>query len=96
MKNIADFLAKFKIIPDPKKEKVLILGYLQEFFTTIHFEKLDFTDQNIEIKGNNLQIKAHPVLKNLIFSKKADLIEFLNIKNKETQKDLIYKDIMFI
>lgn len=74
MKNIEEFLQKFKLIPNP-------LNYKRDISTIIESiikQKIDIKD--IKIQGNNLILKVHPVVKNLIFIKKEEILKEILVK----------------
>lgn len=74
MKGISDFLAKFKVIPNPKDEKKIIASIVNEEIK----QNLEDLENSIEIKGTSIQIEVHPAFKNLIFQRKIDILDKLN------------------
>lgn len=74
MKGISDFLAKFKVIPDPKDEKKIIA----EIVCGEINQSIEGLVSLIEVKGALIQIDVHPAFKSLIFQHKTDILEKLN------------------
>lgn len=72
MKGISDFLAKFKVIPDPRNEKKIIIEIIS---TEI---KQELPESCVEVKGSIIQIDVHPAIKNLIFQRRIEILEKLN------------------
>jgi hypothetical protein len=86
MKGISDFLAKFKIIPDPKDEKKIIASIISEEIKQVieDFENL------IDVKNSSIQLNIHPAYKNLIFQHKIDILEKIN---KRFNGEKVFKNI---
>ena len=86
MKGIEEFLAKFKVIPNPKDEKSLILEViLSELKINNQTEKLQIDENSVEIRKTAIYLNIHPVFKNLIFQKKAYLLDKINERFKENR-----------
>ena len=82
MKGIEEFLAKFKVIPNPKDEKSLILEVI---LSELHIKELQVNESSVEIKKTSIHLNIHPAFKNLIFQKKAYLLDKINEKFKENR-----------
>ena len=69
MKNISDFLKKFKIIPDPAKDK--------EKTAQLIFEKtgIKINPSEIQIKKDILFLSCHSAIKTALYMKKTLLLE---------------------
>ncbi len=74
MKGISDFLAKFKIIPDPKDEKKIIV----EIINNIIGHSLN--EEIVEVRGSSISLHIHPALKSLIFQHKNNILDALNVR----------------
>lgn len=74
MKGISEFLAKFKIIPNPRDEKRKIAEIISK---TLGQEEL-IDEKSLEIKGFSVFIDVHPAIKNLIFQKKDEILQEIN------------------
>lgn len=87
MKEISDFLAKFKIIPNPKDEKKIIATIINEEIK----QNLGELENLIEIKNSTIQVEIHPAYKNLIFQHKIDILEKINkrFNGEKTFKNII-------
>jgi len=68
IKKLDDFLAKFKIIKDPRLEKEDIADLISQ----IVGKKIKADE--VKIQGKNLVIRAHPALKSIIFMKKDKVL----------------------
>lgn len=98
MKGISDFLAKFKVIPNPADEKKIIAsivsGILKEKKNSTNdienFSAL-VLEENIEIKGYIICILIHPAIKNLIFQYKTSILEKINTR---FNGEKVFKNIM--
>ncbi len=75
MKNIADFLNKFKIIVKNKSD-------LKEIVTGVFFEetKIKLEDSDYKIKNGTIYLNIKPIYKNEIFFKKEKILEKINSK----------------
>ncbi|MCF7865784.1 MAG: hypothetical protein K9M11_04785 [Candidatus Pacebacteria bacterium] len=76
MKGISDFLAKFKVIPDPKDEKKI----LAEIINAEIKQNIEDLETLIEVKNYSIEINVHPAIKNLIFQHKSDILEKINTR----------------
>lgn len=74
MKEISDFLAKFKIIPDPKDEKKIIASIIIEEIK----QPIEDLENLIDVKNSSIHISVHPAYKNLIFQRKIEILEKIN------------------
>lgn len=83
MKNIEDFLKKFKIIKDPSRNKEDIIAIIKAHCGCV------VDKNNLTLQGKKLIIQAHPTVKNLIYLKKETLLEQLKINNPEVVIDTI-------
>ena len=72
MKGIADFLSKFKVIPDPRDEKKIIVSIVNEVI------KLDLAEECVDVNLYTIKIAAHPAFKGLIFQNKEVILEKIN------------------
>lgn len=72
MKGISDFLAKFKVIPNPKDEKRIIASIVSDIISQ------EVTEDSIEIQSYYIKINMHPAFKSLIFQKKESILELIN------------------
>ena len=86
MKGISDFLAKFKVIPNPADEKKIIASIVND---VLKEKRVDTSD--IEIKGYMICILIHPAIKNLIFQHKTDILEKINTR---FNGEKVFKNIM--
>ncbi len=77
MKGIADFLAKFKVIPNPRDEKKVIA----EIVSGVIGQTVE--EDSIEVQKTSIFLDIHPALKNLIFQKKEEILQKLNDRFKE-------------
>lgn len=85
MKGISDFLAKFKVIPNPRDEKKIIVEIIGNEI------KQELNEDVVEIKGSTIQLGIHPALKNLVFQHKIEILEQLNkrFNGEKTFKNII-------
>ena len=83
MKNISDFLKKFKIIPDPSKEKERIAQVIFEK-TGIKIEVSD-----IQVKKEVVYLNCHSAIKTALYMKKALVLKGLS----EMTPPLMIEDI---
>lgn len=85
MKGISDFLAKFKVIPNPKDEKRIIVEIIKGEINQ------EIPDDLVNIDGSWIRIDIHPAIKNLIFQHKIDILEHINkrFNGEKTFKNII-------
>ncbi len=83
MKNIGDFLSKFKIIRSPKQNREEVVKLIKEV------TDIEISEDEIKISNKTLFIQSHPALKNAIFLKK----EFLLNQIKEKLPDIQVVDL---
>ncbi len=83
MKNIEEFLKKFKLIPNPLNYKTDIIVIIEN----VTKQKIDVN--NIKLQGNNIVLKVHPIVKNLIFIKKEEILKEISIKIPNRKIDSI-------
>jgi hypothetical protein len=85
MKGISDFLAKFKIIPNPQDEKKIIAEIISGQI------KQEIIEDSVDVKGVTIQLDIHPALKNLIFQHKIEILEQINkrFNGEKTFKNII-------
>lgn len=83
MKNISDFLKKFKIIPDPSKEK--------ERITQVIFEKTGIKIEvaDVQVKKEIVYLSCHSAIKSALYIKKALILKGLS----EMVPPLVIEDI---
>jgi len=72
MKGISDFLAKFKVIPNPADEKKIIVSIVSEVI------KQEISEENIEIQSYTIKVNIHPALKGLVFQNKEAILKQIN------------------
>lgn len=72
MKNLADFLQKFKAIRDPSLDKKIIAYVIKQTCG------VDIEPSNIKIKNFVIQISEHPAIKTSIYMKKQSILELIN------------------
>ena len=82
MKGIAEFLSKFKVIPNPKDEKRLILEVI---LNELQLKEIQIDENSVEIRKTAIHLNIHPAFKNLIFQKKAYLLDKINERFKENR-----------
>jgi len=98
MKGISDFLAKFKVIPNPADEKKIIASIVNDVLKEKRVDTSDIENQfiliseeNLEIKGYVICILIHPAIKNLIFQHKTSILEKINTR---FNGEKVFKNIM--
>jgi hypothetical protein len=79
MKNIGDFLSRFKIIRSPKQNREEVVRIIQGVL------KIDITESDIEIKNKIVFIQCHPAIKTAIFLKKEVILEQIKEKLPDVQ-----------
>ncbi len=79
MKNIGDFLSRFKIIRSPKQNREEVVHIIQGVL------KLDITESDIQIKNKMVFIQCHPAIKTAIFLKKQVILEQIKEKLPDVQ-----------
>ncbi len=83
MKNIEEFLQKFKLIPNP-------LNYKKDISSVIEsVTKIKIEVENIKIQGRNLILKVNPAVKNIIFIKKDQILKEIEVKIPDRKIDAI-------
>ena len=85
MKNIEDFLLKFKLIEDPKKDKERVQEVLRSVLG-IEVEK-----EGIKIKNSTISITVEPVIKSYIFTKKEAVLLDLQSKLSKNSIKIFFK-----
>lgn len=85
MKGISDFLAKFKVIPNPRDEKKIIATIVSELI------KREVGEENIEIQSYIIKVNTHPALKGLIFQNKESILEQIHkrFNGEKTFKNIV-------
>lgn len=83
MKNIEEFLAKFKLIEDPKKNKVKISKVLFDVLG------VNVPEMDIFIKNSQIIIKTNPAIKSFLFTKKENTLFLL-------EKELMKKNLKIV
>jgi hypothetical protein len=83
MKKIEDFLSKFKIIRDPRKNREIVVGCI--------FKKtqIKISENELEINKNIINLNCHPAFKNKVFLNKEAVLEDI----KKALPDLYIIDI---
>lgn len=79
MKNIGDFLSRFKIIRSPKQNREEVARIIQSVI------KLDITEADIELKNRMVFIQCHPAIKTTVFLKKEIILEQIKEKLPDVQ-----------
>lgn len=79
MKNIGDFLSKFKIIRNPKQNREVITHIIKEVTS------IELDDSCVQIKNKIVFIHAHPAIKSAIFIKKDKIISLIKEKLPDIQ-----------
>lgn len=83
MKDLSELLSKFKLIPDPKREKDLIIKVIFDIVgITLESESLIYTN-------SILKINCHPVIKSKIYLNKEQIILKLNEELKKYDKKCV-------
>jgi len=85
MKNIEEFLSKFKLIEDPAKDKQKVIGILNELLG------INIGDSSVAIKNKNIVISLEPVLKSYLFTKKEGLIMEIEQKLQKEGVSILFK-----
>jgi hypothetical protein len=83
MKNIADFLSKFKIIRDPSENRKQVVLVIKDV------TGLDIEEEEVRIVKNSLYLDVHPALKNHIFMRKKEILSCLAEKLPEAYITLL-------
>ncbi|MBU3668752.1 MAG: hypothetical protein FGM57_02155 [Candidatus Taylorbacteria bacterium] len=83
MKNIGDFLSKFKIIRNPKENREQISIILKNSI------QLDVSESEIKVEKGVIYLYTHPAVKNVIFLNKEKILVII----KEKLPDLYVVDI---
>lgn len=80
MKQIEEFLSRFKIIEDPKKDLVKIVRIVSEVL------KIEIEEVSVSLKDNIVTFNLPPTIKSYIFTKNQKIIE--EIEKTNLKKDL--------
>lgn len=72
MKGISDFLAKFKVIPNPADEKKIIISIVNSII------KQDLQEDVVDVRGYSINLNIHPALKGLLFQNKEVVLKQIN------------------
>lgn len=85
MKGISDFLAKFKVIPNPADEKKIIVSIISEII------KQEINEDCVDIQSYTIKVNIHPALKGLIFQNKDAILEQINkrFNGEKTFKNIV-------
>ena len=84
MKGISDFLAKFKVIPNPADEKKIIISIVNSVI------KQDLQEDVVDVRGYSINLNIHPALKGLLFQNKETILQQIN---KRFNGEKIFKNI---
>ncbi len=79
MKNIGDFLSKFKIIRSPRQNREEVVKLIKDV------TGIEIGEEEIKITNRAVFIQSHPALKNAIFLKKEILINQIKEKLPDIQ-----------
>lgn len=79
MKNIGDFLSKFKIIRSPRQNREEIVKLIKEI------ANIEINEDEIKISNKIVFIQSHPAIKNAIFLKKDFLLNQIKEKLPDVQ-----------
>lgn len=85
MKNIEEFLSKFKLIEDPSRDKQKVVGILNELLG------INIEDSSVSIKNKNITISLEPVLKSYLFTKKEGLVREIEQKLQKEGVKILFK-----
>lgn len=72
MKGISDFLAKFKVIPNPADEKKIIVSIVNSVI------KQDLQEDVVDVRGYSINLNIHPALKGLLFQNREVILRQIN------------------
>ncbi|MDQ5912423.1 MAG: hypothetical protein QG568_638 [Patescibacteria group bacterium] len=72
MKGISDFLAKFKVIPNPADEKKIIVSIINSII------EQDLQEDIVDVRGYSINLNIHPALKGLLFQNKEAILKQIN------------------
>lgn len=72
MKGISDFLAKFKVIPNPADEKKNIISIVNSII------KQDLQEEVVDVRGYSITLNIHPALKGILFQNKEEILRLIN------------------
>lgn len=72
MKGISDFLAKFKVIPNPADEKKIIVSIVNSVI------KQDLQEDAVDVRGYSINLNIHPALKGLLFQNREVILKQIN------------------
>ena len=72
MKGISDFLAKFKVIPNPADEKKIIISIVNLVI------KQELQEEVVDVRGYNINLNIHPALKGILFQNKEEILRLVN------------------
>lgn len=84
MKNIGDFLSKFKIIRNPAENRGVVVSVIKEV------TGLSISADNIKIQKGSIFLQIHPAQKNIIYIKKEELL----VKVQAALPDLFISSII--
>lgn len=68
MRNIGDFLSKFKIIRNPAENRQVIVSVIKEV------TGLSISPDTVKIQKRSVFLQIHPAQKNIIYIKKEELL----------------------
>jgi hypothetical protein len=86
MKNLSDLLSHFKLIPDPKREKDLILKVI------LDVTGVELNLDSVEYSNQIVKISCHPIIKSKLFMYKDKILNSLN--NELKKYDKVCKNII--
>lgn len=72
MKGISDFLAKFKVIPNPADEKKIIISIVNSVI------KQELREDIVDVRGYIINLNIHPALKGVLFQNKEEILKLIN------------------
>lgn len=73
MKDLSELLSKFKLIPNPKKEKELVLEVISEFTGVL------LNTDDVEIQNSVIRLTCHPLIKSKIYLHKQEIMSKINV-----------------
>jgi hypothetical protein len=85
MKGIDEFLAKFKLIEDPKKDKIKFLATLNSFLG------MNISEESVTVKGNLVTIALEPALKSYLFTNKESFLKEIEKATQQANIRILFK-----
>ncbi len=85
MKVIEEFLSKFKLIEDPKKNKTGVVLAINELLG------IKISEDDVDIKERTITISTEPAIKSYIFTKKEVVVGEIQKKLSKEGVRLFFK-----